>query len=164
MHWRNNNWASQLNPIGSLGLDLIDNRRRNCTVTTDTINHVKRTTISSVCTTVVCSLRPRSTYAFWSRIEIVADQLHRLQSSFCGPNWPESLMLEPQPTAAYPYLQSIHCSSSIVCSPSICASLHASLFPQSCRYENGEVLCSPTTDSRIGPRKRCASSRAPRRG
>lgn len=32
MYWQNNNWASQLNPIDSIGLNLIDNSRTNCTV------------------------------------------------------------------------------------------------------------------------------------
>jgi hypothetical protein len=31
MHWQNNNWASQLDPIGSIGFVLIDNRRMNFT-------------------------------------------------------------------------------------------------------------------------------------
>jgi hypothetical protein len=35
VHWQNNNWASQLNPIGSIGLVLIDNHRMNCAVARD---------------------------------------------------------------------------------------------------------------------------------
>ena len=37
---KNNNWASQLNLIGSIGLDLIDDRRTKCTVAGDGKNIV----------------------------------------------------------------------------------------------------------------------------
>ena len=78
-----------------------------------------------------------------SRLKIVTDQLHCRSAGLIGR---ESLMLEPQLTAAHPYLQSTHRSSSVVCSPSVCASLHTSLFSQSCRYENGEVLSLLSND------------------
>ena len=84
----NNNWASLLNPIGSIGPILID-----------TINHVKRT-ISSVCTTVVLLASATVNICILVSVEdsngpITLPSNHR-SAGLIGR---ESFMLEPQPTA-----------------------------------------------------------------